>query len=235
MGAIFRRELKAYFTSPIAYIFITVFYLYTATYFVNYNVYYGLTDMSYVFQCAFNILMILLPLLTMRLFTEEKRQKTDQCLLTAPVNLFSVVMGKFLAATCVFICAIAVYAVYAVVLFGLSGYLAWATVIGNLAALVMLGASFIAIGLFVSAMTESQVVAAIISFIIIMFFFMIDMLSGIVQVEWLRTVMVSLGFYSRYAEFSTGLFSVPNIIFFVSIIFIFNFLTVRALEKRRWA
>ena len=85
--------------------------------------------------------MILLPLLTMRLFTEEKRQKTDQCLLTAPVNLFSVVMGKFLAATCVFICAIAVYAVYAVVLFGLSGYLAWATVIGNLAALVMLGAS----------------------------------------------------------------------------------------------
>lgn len=78
MGAIFRRELKAYFTSPIAYIFITVFYLYTATYFVNYNVYYGLTDMSYVFQCAFNILMILLPLLTMRLFTEEKRQKTDQ-------------------------------------------------------------------------------------------------------------------------------------------------------------
>lgn len=81
MGAIFRRELKAYFTSPIAYIFITVFYLYTATYFVNYNVYYGLTDMSYVFQCAFNILMILLPLLTMRLFTEENgRKPTSVCL-----------------------------------------------------------------------------------------------------------------------------------------------------------
>ena len=235
MGAIFRRELKAYFTSPIAYIFITVFYLYTATYFVNYNVYYGLTDMSYVFQCAFNILMILLPLLTMRLFTEEKRQRTDQCLLTAPVNLFAVVMGKFLAATCVFLCAIAIYAVYAIVLFGMSGYLAWATVIGNLAALILLGASFAAIGEFVSAMTESQVVAAIVSFIIIMFFFMIDMLAGIVQIEWLRKVMAALGFYSRYSEFSTGLFSLPNVIFFVSIIFIFNFLTVRALEKRRWA
>ena len=235
MGAIFRRELKAYFTSPIAYIFIAVFYLYTATYFVGYNLSYGITDLSYVFTSAFVIMLVILPLLTMRLFTEERRLRTDQCLLTAPVNLFSIVMGKFLAATCVFICAMAIYVVYVITLYALAGSVAWATVIGNLFALLLLGASFIAIGTFVSSTTENQVVAAILTFIIIMAFYLIDMLAGNVQIEWLKNAMVSLGFYSRYAEFSQGLFSIPSIVFFISVIFIFNFLTVRVLEKRRWS
>ncbi|MBD5140616.1 MAG: ABC transporter permease subunit [Ruminococcus sp.] len=235
MGAIFRRELKAYFTSPIAYIFIAVFYIYTSTFFASYNLYYGTTDMSTSFTTAFTIIMILLPLLTMRLFTEEKRQRTDQCLLTAPINLFSIVMGKFFAAVCVFLCAMAIYVLYVITLVALAGSVAWATVIGNFVALLLLGASFISIGIFVSAMTESQVVAAIVSFIIIMLFYMIDIFAGNVQVEWLRTVMSSVGFYTRYYEFSTGIFSVPSLVFFLSAIFIFNFLTVRALEKRRWA
>ncbi len=235
MGAIFRRELKAYFTSPIAYIFIAVFYIYTATYFVNTNLYYGLTDMSYVFTSAFTIMMFLLPLLTMRLFTEERRQRTDQCLLTAPVNLFSIVAGKFLASVCVFVCAMAIYVVYIIVLVYLSGGIAWATVLGNLFALLLLGASFIAIGTFISATTENQVVAAILSFIINMAFYLIDMLASLVQIEWLSKVMSSLGFYTRYAEFSQGIFSIPNIVFFISTIFVFNFLTVRVLEKRRWS
>lgn len=235
MGAIFRRELKAYFTSPIAYIFIAVFYIYTAMYFTNYNIYYGTTDMSTSFTSAFMIIMILLPLLTMRLFTEEKRLKTDQCLLTAPVSLFSIVMGKFFAAVCIFLCAMAVYVLYVITLVALAGTVAWATVIGNFAALLLLGASFISIGIFVSAMTENQVVAAIVSFIIIMLFYMIDVFAGNVQIEWLKTAMSSLGFYTRYYEFSTGMFSVPSVLFFISTIFIFNFLTVRALEKRRWS
>ena len=235
MDAIFRRELKAYFTSPIAYIFIAVFYLYTSTLFTNYNLYYGTTDMSAVFTGAFTIMMILLPLLTMRLFTEEKRQRTDQCLLTAPVNLFSIVMGKFLAAVCIFLCAMAVYVFYVIVLVALAGSVAWATVIGNFIALLLLGSSFIAIGIFVSAMTENQVVAAILSFIIIMLFYLIDMLAGLVPIGWLRTVMASLGFYTRYYEFSTGICNMTSVIFFLSAIFIFNFLTVRVLERRRWS
>lgn len=235
MGAIFKRELKAYFTSPIAYIFIAVFYIYTATYFVNYNLYYGTADMSYVFTTAFTIMMFLLPLLTMRLFTEERRQRTDQCLLTAPVSLFSIVAGKFLSSVCVFVCGMAIYLVYILVLVSLAGSVAWATVIGNLVALLLLGASFISIGTFISATTENQVVAAILSFIINMAFYVIDMLAGIVQVEWLRNIMSALGFYTRYAEFSQGIFSIPNVVFFISVIFIFNFLTVRVLEKRRWS
>ena len=235
MGAIFRRELKAYFTSPIAYIFLAVFYLYTSMLFVNYNAYYGTTDMSTVFTGAFSIMMILLPLLTMRLFTEEKRQRTDQCLLTAPVSLFSIVMGKFLAAVCVYLSAMAIYVLFVIVLVALAGSVAWATVIGTFIALLLLGSSFIAIGVFVSAMTENQIVAAVLSFAIIVVFYLIDMLAGIVKIEWLRTVMASLGFYTRYYEFSTGILNVPSLIFFLSVIFIFNFLTVRVLEKRRWS
>lgn len=235
MGAIFRRELKAYFTSPIAYIFIAVFYLYTAIFFTLYNLFGGTTDMSVPFSNAFTILMFLLPLLTMRLFTEERRQKTDQCLLTAPVSLFGIVAGKFLAAVCVFLCAMAIYVLYVLTLTALAGTLAWATIIGNFVALLLLGASFISIGIFFSAVTENQIVAAIVSFIVIMALYLIDMLAASMPVEWIKAVMNSLGFYTRYYEFTTGIFSIPGTVFFLSAIFIFNFLTVRVLEKRRWA
>ncbi|MBQ2823615.1 MAG: ABC transporter permease subunit [Oscillospiraceae bacterium] len=235
MGAIFRRELKAYFTSPIAYIYIAAFYLYIGNYFVNYNMAYGSTDMTYVFSNAFVIMMILLPLLTMRLFTEEKKYRTDQCLLTAPVSLGGIVFGKFLAATCVFLCGMLIYIPFIIVLYGYAGTLEWATIIGTMLALVLLGASFVSIGVFVSSLTESQVVAAIFSFGIIMFFYMIDILASSVSNETVSSIMSALGFYSRYSEFSTGIFDVGSILFFASTIFVFNFLTVRVLEKRRWA
>ncbi len=235
MGAVFRREMKAYFTSPIAYIFIAAFYLYNSNYFVNFNMSYGSADLSYGFSSAFTIMMILLPLLTMRLFTEEKKQKTDQCLLTAPVSLAGIVLGKFFAAVCVFLLAMAIYIPYVVILQAVAGSIEWATVIGTMLALLLLGASFISIGVFVSSLTESQVVAAILSFVIIIFFYMIDVMSGAVSNSVVSEIMTSVGFYTRYNEFTTGIFNAGSILFFVSIIFIFNFLTVRMLEKRRWA
>ncbi|MGN0696058.1 MAG: ABC transporter permease [Oscillospiraceae bacterium] len=234
MGAIFRREIKAYFTSPIAYIFIAVFYVYTGMYFVGTNIYSATTDMTYVFSGVFTLMMIMLPLLTMRLMSEEQKQKTDQCLLTAPVNLAAIVMGKFFAALCVFLIGMAIYIPYILVLYKLAGSIAWATVIGNMFALLLLGASFISIGMLISSLTENQIVAAIASFIVIMLFYMIDVLAASVSVDWLKNVMVSLGFYNRYYEFTNGIINIPSIVFFISVTFICNFLTVRVLEKRRW-
>ncbi len=235
MGAIFRRELKAYFTSPIAYIFIAVFYLYTGFYYVNYNVMYATADMSYVFSSVFIIMMLMLPLITMRLMSEEKRQKTDQCLLTAPISLFSIVMGKFFAALCVFLGAMLIYVFFLISLTALGAVIAWPTVIGSLVGLLLLGASFISIGIFISSTTENQVVSAILSFIINMAFYLIDMVAGNITLEPVRKVMAALGFYSKYTEFSTGILNIGSLIFFLSVIFIFSFLTVRVLEKRRWA
>ena len=235
MGAIFRREMKAYFTSPIAYIFMAAFYLYTAIYFVNYNMGYGSTDLSYTFSSAFTIIMILLPLLTMRLFTEEKKQRTDQCLLTAPVSLWGIVLGKFFSATCVFLCAMAIYVPYILIIYAIAGTVEWATILGTLLALLLLGSAFISIGVFVSSLTESQVVAAILSFVVIMFFYMVDMLATGVTNAVVSKIMLSLGFFTRFTEFTTGIFDLSSVLFFASTIFVFNFLTVRVLEKRRWA
>jgi ABC-2 type transport system permease protein len=241
MGAIFRREMKAYFTSPAAYIFIAVFYFYTALYFVNYNIYYAVSNLSFVFTSAFVIMMVMLPILTMRLFAEERRQKTDQCLLTAPVGLFSIVFAKFAAALCVFLCAVSVFAFYLLSLSAMGANIAWSVVIGSLVALLLLGGCFISIGLFVSSLTENQIVSAIISIILGILFYMLDMIAGTLDsifvntnVETVKNAISSLALYTRYAEFSTGILNFESVFFFLSFIFVFNFLTVRALEKRRW-
>ncbi len=235
MGAIFKRELKTYFSSPVAYIYLAVFYLMSAFYFVTMNLGGQTTDMSYVFAGVFMILMILLPLLTMRLFADEKKLRTDQCLLTAPVSLWGIVMGKYFAALAVFVIGMLIYIPYIAVLISLAGSIAWASVIGNLLGLLLFGSAFISIGIFVSSITELQIVAAIISIVINFVLYMIDVFAASVTFEPLKAVMVSIGFYNRYTEFTQGILNVTSIVFFISASFVFNFLTVRVLEKRRWS
>lgn len=235
MGAVFKREIKAYFTSPIAYVFLAVFYFITAFYFVTMNLMGQTTDLSYVFSGVFLIMMILLPLLTMRLFADEKKQKTDQVLLTAPVNLAEIVMGKFFAALAVFVVAMLIYIPYILVLLKLAGAVAWSSIIGNILGLFLLGAAFISIGIFVSSLTELQIVAAIVSIIINFVLYMIDVFASSITIAPIKTLLVSIGFYSRFNEFTQGILNVTSVVFFVSVIFVFNFLTVRVLEKRRWS
>lgn len=234
MGAIFRREMKAYFTSPIAYIFIAVFYVYTGYFFVMGNIYSGSTEMSNLFATVFTIMMFLLPLLTMRLFSEEKKQKTEQALLTAPVNLFEIVFGKYLAAMVVFLISMGIYVVYAIVLYGMAGNLSIATFLGNMLGLLLLGMAFISSGIFASVLTENQIVSAIVGFIFNMLMYMIDVIASSVTVAPIKSVLQSLSFYTKYYEFTTGIINIGSVIFFLSVAFIFNFLTVRVLEKRRW-
>lgn len=234
MGAIFRREMKAYFTSPIAYIFIAVFYVYTGYFFVMGNIYSGSTEMSNLFATVFTIMMFLLPLLTMRLFSEEKKQKTEQALLTAPVNLFEIVFGKFLAAMVVFLISMGIYVIYALVLYGMAGNLSAATFLGNMLGLLLLGMAFISSGIFASVLTENQIVSAIVGFIFNMLMYMIDVIAASVNVAPIKSALQSLSFYTKYYEFTTGIINIGSVIFFLSVAFLFNFLTVRVLEKRRW-
>ncbi|MBP1546404.1 MAG: ABC transporter permease subunit [Oscillospiraceae bacterium] len=235
MGAIYKREMKAFFTSPIAYIYLAIFYAISAFYFVGNNIMGATTDMSYAFLGIFLIIMLFIPLLTMRLMSDEKKQKTDQGLLTAPVNLAEIVLGKFFAATTVFLIGMAIYIPYVLVLHSLAGGLPWASVIGNFVGLLLVGASFVSIGLFVSSLTEIQIVAAIISLLINFVLYMIDMMASAVSFAPLKKVMAAVGFYNRYTEFTQGILNVTSIVFFISVIFVFNFLTVRVLERRRWS
>lgn len=235
MGAIYKREMKAFFTSPIAYIYLAIFYAISAFYYVGSNIMGATTDMSYAFLGIFMIIMLFIPLLTMRLMSDEKKQKTDQGLLTAPVNLAEIVMGKFFAAATVFVIGMAIYVPYVLVLYSLAGNLPWATIIGHFVGLLLVGTSFISIGLFVSSLTEIQIVAAIISLLINFLLYMIDIFASRVTFAPLKQVMVAVGFYNRYTEFTQGILNITSVVFFISVIFVFNFLTVRVLERRRWS
>lgn len=234
MFAIFKRELKAYFTSPLGYVFLAIFYAFSGLFFYIFSLSVGSTDISSVFLMMFIVLMVFVPLLTMRLLSEDKKQKTDQLILTAPVSLLSIVMGKFLAAYAIFAIGVAVMPVYGFVM-STFATVSWLPIWGNTVGLLLLGGIFVSIGLFISSLTENQMIAAIGGFFINLMILLMNTLKSALPNGFLQDVLSSISVYSRYSEITNGVFSLSSLIFFVSVIFIFLFLTVRVLEKRRWA
>lgn len=234
MLAIFKRELKAYFTSPLGYVFLAIFYAFSGVFFWIFSLEMGTTDLSTAFLLMFIVLMVFVPLLTMRLLSEDKKQKTDQLTLTAPISLFSIVMGKFLAAYAIFAAGVAVMPVYGFVMSSFAK-VSWLPIWGNTLGLLLLGGIFVSGGLFISALTENQMIAAIGSFFINLMVLLLDTLIGMVPSGIVKTILGSISIYSRYAEITNGIFSLSSVIFFLSVTFIFLFLTVRVLEKKRWA
>ncbi len=235
MMAILKRELSSYFTSPIGYVFLAVFYFFSGLFFYS-VLYSNTTDITYVFSGLFTVLLFIVPLLTMRLLSEEKKQKTDQLLLTAPVSLTGLVMGKFLAALCMYAIALSVTVVYALILAGFASP-EWMVVIGNIFGALLLGAALISIGLFISSMTENQMIAAVGSFAVMMFILMMDSFATMLPAafSFVGALLQSLSFMTRYTELTTGILNIGTVLFFVSVAVVFNFLTVRVLEKRRWS
>lgn len=234
MFAIFKREMKAYFTSPLGYVFLAIFYAFSGLFFYIFSLSVGSTDISSVFLMMFIVLMVFVPLLTMRLLSEDKKQKTDQLILTAPVSLLSIVMGKFLAAYAIFAIGVAVMPVYGFVM-STFATVSWLPIWGNTVGLLLLGGIFVSIGLFISSLTENQMIAAIGGFFINLMILLMNTLKSALPNGFLQDVLSSISVYSRYSEITNGIFSLSSLIFFVSVIFIFLFLTVRVLEKRRWA
>lgn len=233
MTAILRRELSAYFGSPIGYIFLSVFYVFAGIFFFI-TVYYNTSSISNVFSNLLTIVMFLVPLLTMRLFSEDKKNKTDQALLTAPVSLTGVVMGKFLAALLVFALGLAITLVFGLVI-ALFTPPEWSSIFSNFLAMLMMGGALIAIGMFISSLTENQVIAAAGGFAAGFALLIIDMFGSLTQTPWLSKLVSGISFLSRYSTFITGIFNASNILFFASVAFLFCFFTVRVLEKRRWS
>lgn len=233
MSAIFKREMRSYFTSPIGYI---VVILYTLLYGFFFTRLYqnGMPDMSILFGYSFTLTLFLMPVLTMRLFSEERRQKTDQALFTAPVNLSAIVLGKFFAALCVFLLAQVTTLVFELIFaFNVSvdgiGY--FCCLLGS----TLAAAALIAVGIFISSLTESQIVAAIGGIGVSILLAIMDTLASTISVKWLSTAVGWISFSGRFNTFCTGILDYANIAFFLSFVAIFLFLTVRVQEKRRWS
>lgn len=234
MGAIFRRELGAFFTSSIAYVYLAVFYAFSGYFFYASSLYSATTDMSGLFSALFTIIVILIPILTMKSFSEEKKQKTEQGLLTAPVSLGGIVLGKYFATLLMYIMGISIVFVYALIL-SYFGEVSWNIVAANYFALLLLGSAFIAVTMFISSLTENQVVAAVFGILTLMVLQLIDLIAGYIKIDFIANILNSLSFYNKYTEFTCGIFNLSSVIFYISTAVIFNFLTIRVFEKRRWS
>ncbi|MCI5801660.1 MAG: ABC transporter permease [Oscillospiraceae bacterium] len=233
MLAVLRREFKSYFTSPIGYVFIAVAYVVAGVFFYLSNILSNSNDMSGVFSSFFLFTLLFVPLLTMRMWADERRLKTDQALLTAPVSLFALMMGKYLAAVLVYALAISISLVFALIV-SVTAVANWAMIIGSFVGTLLFGACVIAIGMFISSLTESQLVSAIGSLFVSLALWMIDSIASIMPTNFLKQAVGSLSFYSRYNDFAVGILDLANIFFFVSVCAVFVFLTIRVFEKRRW-
>lgn len=234
MIAIMKRDLRSFFTSPIGYVFLAVYLLVCNYFFYGYNISGGASSLSYVFSNMLLVLVFLIPLVTMRLMSEEMKQRTDQMLLTAPVRVFDIVLGKFFAAMLVFIIALACTLLWPLIV-TMFGDPAIFDIVGNYVAMFLLIGCLVSIGLFISSLTESQIIAAIFSFVAMLALFMFSTIASAVDNVVVSAVLNWLSVFSRYSSFTAGVFSLADIVYYISVTVIFLFLTARVIEKKRWA
>jgi len=255
--AIAKKELYLYFTTPIAYVVFFATSFIGAFFFLSFTSEFqrrslqfmqfqapemlermNLTDMIAT-PLVLNmgvILIFVVPFLTMRLLAEERRQKTMELLMTAPVRSGEIVLGKYLAALGVLLVVIGIVAVFPALLdtYGSGGGVEWQTVAAALAGLFLCGAGFVAVGLFVSALTESQVVAALITFLVLLLTWIVGWKAADADGVW-HDVMTHLSSVQHLLSFSRGIVELQDLVYFVSLAVIGLFLTHRAVEARRWA
>ncbi|MCL2773148.1 MAG: ABC transporter permease [Oscillospiraceae bacterium] len=238
MIAIFKREMRAYFVSPVGYIFVTVFLLVAGAIFTFTNITAGDTaDISSYFMFIIFTFIVLIPLLTMRLLSEEKKSKTEQMLLTSPVSLTGMIFAKFFAAFTLFAATLLISCFNFIVLYKYAatpGQTNTAGLIGNVISVLLIGSAFIAIGLFISALTENQLTAAIISITTILFLLLSGVVSKNIGNTVVRYVIDFLSIFSRFQAFTYGIFDISSVIYYASIVVIFLFLTIRIYEMKRW-
>ena len=233
MLAIYKRELKAYMTSVIGYAFIALFLAVSGALFVYTTMYSMTADSSNYFTFMMLFFVILLPLLTMKSFSEERKLRTEQLLMTAPVSIFSMVMAKYLAAATIFASSMVV----AVLPFGiLYRYAAvkTAVLLGNLVAILLVGFAILAVGVFVSALTENQLTAAVGTVGLVLIFFVISFFNTVIPVYFIRFILSGVSIFSRYQNFTQGVFDFAALFYYLSVAAVFLFLTMRIFDRRRY-
>ena len=234
MFAIYKKELRSYFINAIGYVYVGVFLAAAALMLCYSTLIKSSYDTSTYFTLLIFSFIVLIPLLTMKLFAEEKKLKTEQLLLTAPVSIIGIVLGKFLAAYVMFASCMVLNSLYFLILLNYAS-LKVAMLFGNLVAILLIGMVFIAIGLFVSSLTENQLSAAIGTIAIILGFLFVGLLGSLVpSTYWIRYVFDFLSIFSRFTTFSSGYFDFAALSYYISLAAIFLYLTVRIYDRRRY-
>jgi ABC-2 type transport system permease protein len=287
MLAIYKKELRSYFTSMIGYVFIAIFLVIIGIYFVIQNLLYGVANLEQTLSSITFLVALLIPLLTMRLMAEENKQKTDQLLYTSPVNASSIVLGKFLAVFTIYGVVVLIVGTFPLIM-KLYGSVPMASAYSGIMGFALLGAAYLSIGLFISSLTESQVVAAVITFIVFIFTILMDGIAGMLPSSnkaavtifavllvvvcaiiylMVRNTTIAVGvgllggaalitvYYrkptlldgsvinvfgwvsvlNRYNSFAFGTLDVAAVVYYLSVTFLFIFLTTQMINKKRFS
>lgn len=247
MLAIYKKEMRSYFINPIGYVFAGVFFIMSALLCCYTTIVSSSYDTSSYFMMMVFAFIILIPLLTMRLFAEERKLRTEQLLMTAPVSITGMVMGKFLAALTLFASSLLISCINFIPIYAFAsierGNESYNTthigpvtgqVIGCLVGILLIGAAFIAIGTFISALTENQLAAAVVTISVILGMVLLSFVNTLIDNYVIRFVVDWFSVLSRFNTFSYGMFDFSALLYYISITFVFLFLTVRVYEKRRW-
>ncbi len=287
MPAVIKKELRTYFNTVTGYGFLGFFVLITGYFFVSQNIAASNANYNETLAGSMIMFLILVPVLTMRLFAEEARQKTDQLLYAAPINVTDIVAGKFIAASFLFLLGIVITLIFPYML-SRSGELAWGMTLVGILGYFMMGMCLISVGIFISVLTDNQIVAAAATFAAIFLLLMMDNISSAAPITvasslvftGLAVIAVALTVYSstkntyaalgfaligfvimavvyfinpniydgvivkalswfsvlsRFENFYMGILSLSDVVYYITFMFAFLYLTVNVIEKRRWA
>lgn len=234
MKAIYKRELFAYFTSPIGYIVLAASLCLSGFLFGVLNLFTKSTSFLLFFSNLTLVFVLLVPLITMHLWAEERKNKTDQLLLTTNVSVSSIILGKYFACVTLLFINVVIMLLYPFVI-SFFGTIIWSNALVLYLGYFLMGCALLSVGLFVSTMTESQIVSAIVSFAIILLLKLSDILSSAIDIEFLSNGIKWFSLFSRFDSFIWGVIDISTLIYYITFAGLFIFLSVIFIQKKRWS
>jgi len=233
MYAVFKREVKAYFYSPIAYVLIGLFVLISSFMFIMLNVGNQSAQFNMSLMWIGLILTVIIPMLTMRILAEDRKNGTDVLLISSPVSLTAVVVGKYLASCLVFLVMSALTLVFPIITY-IYGLPSTPELIGGYIGFLLLGFTYVSVGVFASSLTENQVIAAAISFVTLLVMYFMGLIASYFG-GTVAQVLNWVSFVSRYENFNMGILDLNSVIYYLSFSAVLLFLTVMIMDRRRWS
>jgi len=246
-----KKEINTYFTSPIAYVVTAVFLILVGFFFYNlvswfssqairlsqnpyYFQYLNINQMVYspLFNNISIILLLMIPILTMRLFSEEQKIKTDELLLTSPISVSQIILGKYLSALFMLIVMLVLSGILSIFCFTY-GNPELAPILNGYLGLFLMGAAFIAAGIFFSSLTENQIVAAASTFGVLLLFWILNWAASSAGGAW-KDILNYTAFFQHFDNMTQGILDTTDIVYYLSLSFLGLFLTHSVIQSRRW-
>lgn len=231
MKYIFKHEFSQFFRTPIGYVFNAIFIGLSGYYFTVYCLLAQSNDVKNYFNAMVFSLMFLLPILTMRLMAEERRSKTEQLLFTSPLTTKQVILGKFFGAYGVFAIGVCATVLFIPIL-AAHGNVEYATVWGCYVGILLSGAAFLALGLCLSALTDSQLIAVISTYAVLFLMYMISLLETYVQSAFWANIIESIAIFKKFETFSIGIFDPASVVYYISLTVMLLFTSIVATTSR---